>query len=248
MLGLSVWVVAAPWIYAFVSNPMGVTGLIGADFNIYLDATRSWAMSGDWYLARQLHGTYGIEYGDVLYPPLLVYLTLPFLVIPEPLWWFVPLGAVAWSLMRLRPLPWAWPLMIACLIVPLTAQQLIKGNPVIWVMAIEAVCLARGWPTIMVLLKPSLAPFALLGVRRRAWWVLLAVLGLACIPVLGAALAYPHVILDSRGGGLLYSIRDVPLLLIPILAATRDGPWRVVDASGRTLLGPLRVARSRRAP
>ena len=245
-LALSIWVVVAPWIYAFAISPSGVTGLVGADFNIYMDATRSWASSGDWYLARQLHGPYRIEYGDVLYPPLLLYLTIPFIVVPEPVWWLVPLGAVMWSLRRLGPLPWALPLMMICLVVPLTTEQFIKGNPVMWVMAIEAVCLARGWPTVLVLLKPSLVPFAFLGVRRWAWWLLLVGVGIACIPVLGPALAYPQVILDSRGGGLLYSIRDVPLLLIPILAATRPGPWRIVDARGRTLLGPIRAARSSR--
>jgi hypothetical protein len=129
--------------------------------------------------------------------------------------------------------------MVACLLPPLTMQQFVKGNPVMWVMAAEAAWLARGWPTLPVLLKPSLGPFALIGVTRRGWWAQLVVAGLATLPVLGLALMYPEVILDSRGGGALYSVRDVPLMLIPILAAVRAGPWRLVDGRGRTVLVPI---------
>jgi hypothetical protein len=34
------------------------------------------------------------------------------------------------------------------------------------------------------------------------------------------------VILNSRGGGLLYSVRDVPLLLLPVAAALASGRLR----------------------
>ena len=73
-------------------------------------------------------------------------------------------------------------------------------------MAIATVCLARGWPLTLVLLKPSLAPFALPGIHRRSWWIVLGLMGLAILPFWELALLYPQVILDSRGGGLLYSV------------------------------------------
>ena len=102
--------------------------------------------------------------------------------------------------------------MIVCLAWPLSVEQLIKGNPVLWVMAIATMCLARGWPLTLVRRQPSLAPFALPGIHRRSWWIMLGLMGLAMLPFRELALLYPQVILDSRGGGLLYSVRDIPLL------------------------------------
>ena len=83
-----------------------------------------------------------------------------------------------------------------------------------------------GWPSTLVLLKPSLFPFALIGLRRRAWWAQLGLLGLLSLPVLYLTLIYPRVILDSRGGGLLYSLDDVPLLLLPVIAGVAAGKLR----------------------
>jgi len=210
--------VALPWLAALAFSPPGVIGLIAADFNIYMDATTRLLAGDGWYLDRQLHGPYAIEYGDILYPPVLAWWLAPFVVVPAPLWWVIPLALLGWALWSMRPARWTWALMLLCLVWPLTFQQFIKGNPVMWVLMFEAVALWRGWPSTFVLLKPSLAPFALFGIRRRSWWLNLAVLGLLSLPVLGATLLYPQVIIDSRGGGLLYSIRDVPLMLIPLIA------------------------------
>jgi hypothetical protein len=102
-------------------------------------------------------------------------------------------------------------------------EQLIKGNPVLWIMAAESVAIAVAPPTTVVLLKPSLLPFALVGIRRRSWWLQLGVIILLSIPVLDLTLLYPQVILDSRGGGILYSVRDVPLLLLPVIAGLTAG-------------------------
>ena len=69
-----------------------------------------------------------------------------------------------------------------------------------------------------VLLKPSLFPFALVGVNRRSWWagaaafVLLALLFAPMWPDFLAVLA------NSRGGGLLYSVQEVPMMAAPVLA------------------------------
>jgi hypothetical protein len=68
------------------------------------------------------------------------------------------------------------------------------------------------------LLKPSLAPFALAGIKSRAWWVGLVVLGLASLPFLADTLLWPRVVLDASGGGILYSLSNVPLMLIPGVA------------------------------
>ncbi len=216
-------IVILPWVSALISNPDYVRWLVGIDADIYFDATRSWLQDGQWYLPRQLAGPYGITYGDVLYPPILLYLLVPSQLLPFILWWAIPLGAIALGLLAMRPPRWSLPLLILCLAWPLSVEQLIKGNPVLWVMAIATVCLARGWPLTLVLLKPSLAPFALPGIHRRSWWIVLGVMGLATLPFWDLALLYPQVILSSRGGGILYSIRDVPLLLLPVVAALASG-------------------------
>jgi hypothetical protein len=87
----------------------------------------------------------------------------------------------------------------------------------------------------LVLLKPSLFVFALPGIRSRGWWVIaagLAVLSLVMVPI---SLDYVHVVLNARSGNasILYSIRDVPLMLIPFIAwATgRFSSVRVVGAA-----------------
>ena len=61
-------------------------------------------------------------------------------------------------------------------------------------------------------------PFAAVGIRRRGWWIAVAALALASLPFLAATLAYPSVILDSRGGGLTYSLPDLPFVLLPLIA------------------------------
>jgi hypothetical protein len=226
LLLAAIALVVLPWALAVAVNAGYVQWLIGIDTDIYFSATRSWLADGTWYLPRQLAGPYGIEYGDVLYPPILLYLLVPFQWLPFALWWAVPLAGIAWALWRIRPPLWAWPLMALCLAWPLSVEQLVKGNPVLWIMAAEAVAIAVGLPTTLVLLKPSLFPFAVIGIRRRAWWIQAAILVVLSLPLLELTLLYPQVVLDSRGGGLLYSVRDVPLLCLPVIAGLASGRLR----------------------
>ncbi len=223
------------WRLGAYVNAADVQWLVGIDADIYLDAAESWLADGTWYLPRQLAGPYGIEHGDVLYPPVTALPAGPVRILPFVLWWAIPIATTAWALWRIAPSRWSWPLLVLCLAWPLSMEQLIKGNPVLWIMADEAVAIAIAAPTTLVLLKPSLFPFALLGIRRRAWWVQLALLGLLSLPLLGLTLLYPQVVLNSRGGGLLYSIRDVPLVCLPLFAGLAAGRLR---AGGLTPAGP----------
>jgi hypothetical protein len=93
-------------------------------------------------------------------------------------------------------------------------------------MAAEAVAVALGSPTTLVLVKPSLFPFAMIGIRRRAWWLQAALLALLSLPLLELTLLYPQVVIDSRGGGILYSVRDIPLLCLPLIAGLAAGLLR----------------------
>jgi hypothetical protein len=70
-----------------------------------------------------------------------------------------------------RPGFWGLVAIGLCLWVPETFGAYLFANPSIWFAAFVAV--ATRWPAFgpLVLLKPTLAPFALVGIRHRAWWV-----------------------------------------------------------------------------
>lgn len=209
-------------------------GRVGADLALYVDATRH-ALAGEgFYPARQLAGPYVISDGDILYPPLAIAVFIPFLALPSILFWLIPLGVVAAVVVHHRPRPWTWPLMAFGLAFPLTTLKLVHGNPVMLVAAAAALGTVFAWPAVFVLLKPSLAPFAFIGARRRSWWLALAGLTLIAIPFGELWLDYARVVLDSRNPhGLLYSLEEVPFVLIPVLAWIGSPSFRVRVVSGR---------------
>lgn len=80
-----------------------------------------------------------------------------------------------------------------------------------------ALGLVYRWPAALILLKPSLLPFALIGIRDPRWWITAAVI--AGVTFLGPWRDYITVIQNGAdSGGPLYSIWQVPLMLIPIIA------------------------------
>lgn len=193
-------------------------GRVGADLGLYVSATNGWLHGSAFYPAHQLAGPYAIADGDILYPPTTILLFLPFLALPAVLFWLIPLGVLVQGLAARRPAPWTWPLIGLCLAYPPTMVKIVHANPFMWSAAAVSLGLAYGWPSVFALLKPSLAPFALIGLRRRSWWIALG--GLALVGILFGGLwgQYWTALLNSRNpSGLLYSISDVPLLLVPII-------------------------------
>jgi len=201
---------------------------LGVDYALYRDVTARWLGGGSFYETYQLAGPYEIRAGDVLYPPVALWLFVPFAAVGGggPLatiaaiaWYAAPLATVALSVVALRPRPAVWPLIALCLTNPTTLLKIWTGNPVIWSMA--AMALAVGVTRAaapFVLLKPSLAPFALFGANRRAWWLGLAVLVLLSLPFLGLWRDWLTSVVNSRGGGPLYSSLEAPMLLLPLVA------------------------------
>jgi hypothetical protein len=190
---------------------------LGCDLDLYLAATRRWLGGGTFYEPFQLAGPYSIAHGAILYPPVALFLFAPFTVLPAFLWWTIPAAVVTWSLWRLRPHPMAWPLMTALALFSPAFVTVWAGNPVIWVVAALAVgCVVTG-PAVLVLLKPSLFPFALMGANRRRWWVVLGLFVLACLPF-GAMWADWAGALLNSDGSLGYSIREGLVLTIPLVA------------------------------
>ena len=195
---------------------------VGVDFVLYRDVAARWLAGGPYFEPYQLAGPYDIRAGDVLYPPIGLALFVPFALLPAaiawPLWWAVPIGATAWSMWRLRPGPAWWPVIALCVAWPTTLLKTWTGNPVIWCVAALALGALWYWPSVFVLLKPSLAPFALFGANRRSWWLALAVVIIASLPFGALWGDWVTSVVNSRGGGVLYSGLEIPMLLIPLVA------------------------------
>jgi hypothetical protein len=206
----------------------------GVDFDLYTGAAARWLAGGSFYAPYQLAGPYSISAGDILYPPVGLWLFVPFTVLPAILWWTVPIAAAAWMLWRLRPRHEVWPLIAFCLAWPTTLLKLWTGNPVIWSAAALCLGVVYAWPSVFVLLKPSLFPFALFGANRRVWWLALGAFVLLCLPFGPLWADWVTSVLDSTGGGAFYSALEVPLLLLPIVAwAGRTRPTAIVLEPGR---------------
>ncbi len=225
-------VTALGWAMAIVTQPEWFARSFAVDFQICMDALARWWTTGEWYRARQLHGPYPIELGDVLYPPVLIYLLVPFRLLGPALWSLIPLVVIASSVVRCRPTPRAWLLIALCVAWPVTPAKFLFGNPVIWLTAAMALGMRYHWPAALVVIKPTVIPFALVGARHRSWWLMLVALALLSLPFLQDTLRYIPVLLDAMPnpvdgrGGPLYSLQEFPLLLIPVIA------WL-----GRTRLG-----------
>jgi len=226
-------VVAGYELAIVVPRAVSLSAPLGVDFHQYLEHARRFLETGSFYLEHQLHGPYVIELGDPLYPPAILYLLVPFLVIPQILWWVTPLGLIGALVMTSRPKPWAWPVLALIVADPRTIEVVIYGNPAMWIGAAVAGALLWSWPGALVLLKPSLAPFALIGIRSRGWWLALAVGVVLSAPLAGLYVQFARVLLDSNGSW-SYSLPDVPFVALPLvawLARTRTPGLRLVRRS-----------------
>jgi hypothetical protein len=215
---------------------------IGVDFHQYLDHVARWQATGQLYLPRQLAGPTTVMDGDPLYPPTVLWLLVPFTVLPEPIWWIIPTAIIVVTLTRLRPAPWTWPLLAIIAFWPRTPALFLYGNPGMWMVAFICLALWRAWAGPLILLKPSLAPFALLGVGRRSWFIALAVVVALSIPFGRLWLDYATVLQNSRVP-LTYSLLDLPLTLAPVIAFL--GRRRELDGSPRQRAGGVAKAEAR---
>lgn len=203
------------------------------DYQLYVQAARHFLATGDFYsfgFWTTGGGTPGIHFSPVLYPPIVLYLLVPFTVLPPILWWVIPIGVTAAAILRLRPAEWTWPFIAAAFVWPRTAAILWFGNPGLWVVMFVALGCLYEWPAVLVLLKPSLAPFALVGIRSRGWWLGLGILGVASVPLLGLWTDYVSL-LARMHLPLSYSLLDVPTTALPFLAwLGRDGRVPSLDS------------------
>jgi hypothetical protein len=199
------------------------------DWRLYMDAAQRWLATGAYFPSQQLDGPYQVVWGDVLYPPTMLWLFVPFSFLPRLAWFVVPLAITAAALWRLRPAVWGWAAMAVLLCLsPTTLMELTSGNPLLWAVAALFASVAFGSPASFVLLKPTLLPFALFGIWRRSWWLGCGLLALLSLPMLALDLTWLRVVIDARQPyGMVYSLHEMPCAAIPLVA------WLASSSSAR---------------
>ena len=203
---------------------------VGMDYDFYRQIGLRWLSDGTYYHAYQLAGPYDIRLMvDVLYPPPALLLFIPLVWLPAVTWWLVPAVVIAYGLYRWRPSPFVWPLLLLLFMWPRAMGAVFAGNSDMWVAAGVAGALLWGWPAALVALKPTFLPLALLGIRRRGWWIALTV-GLASIGVMAPLWADYVKVVGNVHFGWDYSIGSLPLAVLPLVACLGRSQSRRVSA------------------
>jgi hypothetical protein len=213
--------------YAMQSD--AVLGLLGhSDHWVFMEAAHRLREGGPLYRDFQLSGLYSVRQytadtmGD-LYPPTTYVLIVVMSFLPDVLWWAIPLSILAAIVWYWRPSLVGWAGILACFAPPWAWDGILSGALFMWVAAFVA--LGTRWPVFFagVLVKPNLFPFALLGIRSRWWWVAVLAGGVMGLMMLPVWVDYAKVLTNLKDAGLLYSIHNVPLVLVPLIAwATRQ--------------------------
>jgi len=191
---------------------------IGTDLHYYQFVAQRYVDTGVWFTDRQLSGPYVVQTQvDNLYPPHAIYLFVPFLYLPAILWWIIPLVVIGYVVWWCRPVAAVWPILALIVLFPKTPGQILFGNTDMWVAAAIAGGVRWAWPSVFVTFKPSLAFFALIGIRARSWWIAAGVLALASLPFLPLWLDYPTATSNSSAT-FWYSFGNLPFFVLPIVA------------------------------
>lgn len=191
---------------------------IGSDLvDGYLPGASRFLETGSPYTAEQIAGPWTLGYHSFIHPPSALPLFIPFLVLPEPLWWAIPLGVTGYAVSRLRPAPWTWVAMAVCLWWPRSVGSLLVGNTDMWAMAAVAAGTLWGWPVVLLAVKPTFLPLAILGVRRRSV-ALAAGVGLVLIAITLPLWWQWWTVIGNAGLGWTYSLFNLPLVVLPLFA------------------------------
>jgi hypothetical protein len=197
--------------------------MLARDYGLYMDATRRWLGGGPFYLPEQIAGPYDMPWGQILYPPQALALFVPFTVLGAAVFIAIPAlitAAIVWSW---RPTFWAWAGILLILVLHPDAPLIwIAGTPTIWVVALVALATRWPWVSAFVWFKPSVFPFALLGIRDRRWWIVTAAFAVSVVLLWPMMVQWVTAITNARGenSGLLYSLSPTALAdpLIPLVA------------------------------
>lgn len=191
---------------------------IGSDLRFFQGVGQRWLDTGIYYTDRQLSGPYVVGSNvDNIYPPLALYLFVPFLFLPAILWWMVPIALIGYVVWWCRPAVWALPILALLVLYPKTPAVFLYGNSDIWATAFAAAGVRWGWPAVLVAFKPSVGFLGLVGIGNRGWWIAAGGLAVASLPLFGLWLEYPRVILNSDAD-IGRSLSDLPLFALPFVA------------------------------
>jgi hypothetical protein len=212
ILGLAA--VETVWLFGVINGQQA----IGTDLHYYHFVADRWLDTGVYYTDRQLTGAYVVETQvDNLYPPHALYLFIPFLVLPDLLWWIVPLGVIGYVVWWCRPVAWMWPVLALIVLFPKTPAQILFGNTDMWVTAAIAAGVRWGWPSVLVTFKPSMAFFALIGIRSRGWWIAAGLLLAVSLPFMSLWIDYLTATSNSSAK-FWYSFGNLPFFVLPVVA------------------------------
>ena len=218
-----------------VAHPLGAFRQWGGDYSLYMEATRRWLAGGSFYQPWQF-APYVISFipGNIgttaiLYPPYALALLVPFAFLPAVLWWAVPIGIITVALYPVSG--WRLVALLAAIATPVTWYTIANGNPALWSAAFLVAGTRWRWPAVFVLLKPTLAPFALVGIRSRAWWVGAVVLAIMSVVLLPLTLDYIAVLRNARGpeASLFYSVPGYLPLVLLWVAGRKETPAHSPD-------------------
>jgi hypothetical protein len=204
-----------------------------------MEGARRWLSGGDFY-----------QPFTVFYPPIALLMFVPMSYLPAVVWWAIPLGTIAYVLVRQCRSDWQRVALLAAL-ADFALVPLASGNGSLWIAAAIVAGNRWGWPAAFIVLKPNLAPWALVGVRRRPFWLVLAALALVSLLMLPMWFDWLHALQGwysspawsqgslgaSRGEDYLTGLLSPPFALL----------WFATRVSGRsTSSAAQRAAPSRR--
>jgi hypothetical protein len=197
--------------------------MFGRDGELYLDATRRWLAGGPFYHPSQLTGPYELPWGQILYPPQALALFVPFTVLGITPFVLIPIVVTASVILSYRPRFWAWVAILTVLVLhPDAPLPWIAGTPTIWFITLVALATRWPWVSAFIWFKPSVFPFALVGMRDLRWWIVSAAFALSAVLLWPLMVQWLTAVLNSRGenSGLLYSLTPTALAgpLIPVIA------------------------------
>jgi hypothetical protein len=223
--------------------------VLGGDFTTLQHQAQNWLAGGPMYPAFELEGPFQVALpGLILYPPVTNLLLVPLAWLPALLWWLVPAVIVGAVIFRLAPRgPWLLVLGF-CLAYPNSVNLVVEGNPDMWLATCLAISIYWKPAAAFILLKPSLFPLALFGVRQRGWWFLVGVFTIVSLILLPQAFDWLKVLHNEQTygfrGGLTYSFQDIPLVASPLVAWLGSPRRKMLKAkttdsmSERAMVGP----------
>jgi hypothetical protein len=229
-----------------------VRGEVGWDANVYASIGTHFLETARAYFPVQ-SAPYDAEGIVNIYPPTALYLFVPASLLPRLLWWVVPLFIIGWSLYRIRPAWWAWPLMAIACVLPVSAPAvpvaLVYGNSLLWTMAaLFAAAAFRPGIAWAALFKPTDVLVGL-PLALRSWRGLALAIGMSVI-LLPLWFDWLDAMRNLEGSSPLRGLSGWPALAIPLVARASRSPrwpsfrWRAraqtaaATSNGRTVRAP----------